>query len=69
VITVRAGTTVTWVNHDSVPHTVRSLQRGLFGSAKFYDSQRYSVTFLYPGTFDYYCSVHPGMVGTVRVVR
>jgi plastocyanin len=69
IITVKAGTTVTWVNRDHMPHTVRSHQRGIFGSAKFYKGQRYSVQFLYPGTFDYHCSVHPGMVGTIRVVR
>jgi plastocyanin len=68
-ITVTAGTTVTWVNRDRQPQTVRSEQRGLFASAKFYEGQRYSVTFLYPGTFDYFSSMHPGMRGTVRVVR
>jgi amicyanin len=66
-LTVAAGTTVTWVNHDDIPHTVTSR-----GSTRVLDSppldtdQRYSFTFKDPGVYAYYCTIHPHM--TARVI-
>ncbi len=65
-VTVKAGTIVTWVNRDDVPHTV-------MGTAKEFSSQvldtgdKYTHTFTTPGSFEYYCSVHPHMKGKVIV--
>jgi plastocyanin len=67
VITVPAGTTVTWVNHDDVPHTVTSADKR-FGSSPALDTDgRFSQTFTAPGTYAYYCAVHPHMTGKVIV--
>ncbi len=70
-ITVTAGTTVTWKNQDSVAHTVTSGPRdapsGLFDSGQIAAGGTFSFTFTDPGTYEYYCTVHPGMDGTVTV--
>ena len=64
-ITVAAGTTVTWVNHDDVPHTVRN-NDGTLKSKALDTDDKFSMTFDKPGTYEYFCSVHPKM--TARVV-
>src|SRR5712692_10706858 len=66
-IQVRAGTTVTWTNQDNVPHSV-TFKNGMKDSGLFYQGQSFSYTFNTPGTYQYYCSVHPYMVATVTVV-
>ena len=66
-IQVRAGTTVTWTNQDNVPHSV-TFKYGMKDSGLFYQGQSFSYTFNTPGTYQYYCSVHPYMVATVTVV-
>ena len=65
-VTVSAGTTVTWVNHDDVPHTVTANDRG-FASKALDTDERYSRLFATPGTYAYYCAVHPHMTGQVIV--
>lgn len=65
-LTVPAGTTVTWTNHDDVPHTVVSTKKA-FASPALDTDQRFSYRFTAPGTYPYYCSVHPMMTGTVVV--
>lgn len=65
-LTVSVGTTVTWTNQDSVPHTVTS-DNGLFDSGNFTKGQSYSFTFTKEGTYTYHCTVHPSMTGTVTV--
>jgi len=65
-ITVKAGTTVTWVNHDDVPHTVKS-EEGAFKSKAMDTDDKFSFTFDKPGVYEYYCSVHPRMTGKVVV--
>jgi plastocyanin len=65
-ITVKAGTTVTWVNEDDVPHTVASSTK-LFKSKALDTQDKFSFTFMTPGTYAYFCSVHPHMTGTVVV--
>jgi plastocyanin len=65
-ITVPTGTTVTWNNEDSVPHTVTALD-GSFDSGIFDPGASFSWTFSDPGAFDYQCLLHPAMQGSVTV--
>jgi amicyanin len=65
-LTVKAGTTVTWTNKDEDPHTVVD-NGGAFRSQALSNGGTYSFTFPSAGTFDYICSVHPFMHGTVVV--
>jgi amicyanin len=66
-IQVRAGTTVTWTNQDNVPHSI-TFKNGMKDSGLLYQGQSFSYTFSTPGTYQYYCTVHPYMVATVTVV-
>lgn len=69
-LTVKAGTVVTWMNHDSAPHAIVS-DTGLpetFSSDTLSTGLSYSFTFTRPGTYTYHCSIHPSMTGTVTVV-
>lgn len=66
-ITVTAGTYVVWVNRDEEPHVVTSAG-ALFASSKALDTDdTHAVMFSKPGTYTYYCSIHPMMVGTIIV--
>jgi plastocyanin len=65
-ITVKAGTTVTWVNLDEEPHTVFS-DAGLFRSSALDTQERFSFKFEKAGTYHYLCTIHPRMLGTVVV--
>lgn len=65
-LTVKRGDTVTWTNHDEEPHTVAAGD-GSFHSPGMDANATYSFTFTTPGSFDYICSVHPFMHGTVVV--
>jgi len=65
-ITVAANSTVTWVNHDDVPHVIASTD-GLFRSRALDTDDKYSFTFAKPGTYPYFCAVHPKMVGKIIV--
>jgi len=65
-ITVPAGTKVTWKNRDDIPHTVVSTD-GAFKSRVLDTDESFSFTFDKPGTYPYFCSVHPKMTGTVVV--
>jgi amicyanin len=65
-VTVKAGTTITWTNRDDIPHTVVSTDKA-FKSKVLDTDERYSFTFSTPGTFPYFCSIHPKMTGTVVV--
>ena len=64
-ITVAAGTTVTWTNRDDIPHTVVS--DGTFKSKAMDTDEKFSYTFAKPGTYSYFCSIHPKMTGKVVV--
>jgi plastocyanin len=63
---VRAGTTVTWKNADEEPHTVVS-DSGAFRSTGMDEGDTFQVTFDKPGTYRFFCSVHPHMTGTIIV--
>ena len=66
VLTVKAGTTVTWTNGDDIPHTIVS-RDGIFKSKVLDSGDKYSFTFAKAGQFGYYCSIHPHMTGTIIV--
>jgi len=65
-ITVSPGTKVTWTNRDDIPHTVVSTE-GVFKSKVMDTDESFSFTFDKPGSYPYFCSVHPKMTGTVVV--
>jgi plastocyanin len=65
-VTVAAGTTVTWTNRDDIPHTVVSDDK-VFKSKVMDTDEKFSFTFAKPGTYSYFCSVHPKMTGKVVV--
>jgi plastocyanin len=65
-ITVKAGSSVTWTNHDDEPHTIVS-DTGLFRSGALDTNESFSFRFEKPGTYHYTCSIHPRMVGTIVV--
>ena len=65
-ITVPAGTTLTWTNHDDIPHTVVSDDQK-FKSKALDTDDKFSFTFTEPGTYSYFCSIHPKMVAKVVV--
>ena len=67
-IEVEVGTTVTWKNEDSFGHTVTSQDAG-FDSGNIGAGEEFSHTFNQTGTFDYTCTIHPSMQGTVEVVE
>jgi plastocyanin len=67
-LTVPAGSTVTWTNHDEEPHTVAASD-GSFHSPGMGSQGRYSHTFPTAGRFDYVCSIHPFMHATVVVTQ
>jgi len=64
-VTVPVGTTVTWQNKDSAPHTVTSSQG--FGSDRMEQGGTFSHTFSTAGTYTYVCKLHPRMTGTIIV--
>jgi amicyanin len=67
-LTVPVGTTVTWTNQDEEPHTLAA-KDGSFHSPGIDTHGTYSFTFTTPGSYDYICSIHPFMTGTVVVTK
>ena len=65
-LTVPVGTTVTWTNKDGTLHTVTSTTK-VFGSDGLDQGGTFSYTFTTPGTYPYFCKLHPRMTGTVTV--
>jgi plastocyanin len=66
-ITIPAGTKVTWVNHDDVPHTATSSAKPRqFDSGTLDTDEQFSYVFTAPGTYDYFCAVHKHM--TARII-
>ena len=63
---VPVGTTITWTNRDDVPHTVVSTERK-FKSPVLDTDERFSHLFDAPGTYEYFCSIHPKMTGRIVV--
>lgn len=65
-LVVRPGETVTWINEDDIPHTVASTTK-LFRSKALDTDDRFSFTFTAPGVYEYFCSLHPHMKGTIVI--
>ena len=66
-VKIAAGTTVTWTNKDDVPHTVVADDKTTFKSKALDTDEQFSFTFSKPGTYHYFCSVHPKMTGEIDV--
>jgi plastocyanin len=62
---LKVGDTVTWTNHDDIPHTVVSA--GKFRSKAMDTDGSFSFTFTAAGDYQYFCSLHPHMTGTIKV--
>lgn len=67
-LAIPAGTTVTWTNQDDVPHNVVSTEKK-FSSPVLDTDQKFSFTFKEPGSYPYFCKIHPMMTANVQVVR
>ena len=65
-ITVAPGTTVVWTNHDDVEHTVTASDNS-FSSPAIQTDGQFSYTFSTPGTYAYFCAIHPFMTAKVIV--
>ena len=67
-LTVSVGAKVTWVNRDDVPHTATSTKKPrLFDSGTLDTDDKFSHVFKTPGTYEYFCAVHPHMTGQIIV--
>jgi len=65
-LTVPANSTVIWTNKDDVPHVIASTD-GLFRSKGLDTDDHYSFKFTKPGTYNYFCAIHPKMTGKIVV--
>lgn len=66
ILTVPAGATVTWTNGDDIPHTVVAVDK-TFRTKVLDTGDSFSFTFARPGTYGYFCSIHPHMTGKIVV--
>jgi plastocyanin len=67
-VTILAGASVTWVNKDDVPHTVTAQgDNPAFDSGALDTDDKFTIKFSKPGTYKYYCKVHPHMTGSITV--
>jgi plastocyanin len=65
-VTVPAGTTIRWTNRDDIPHNVVAEDKS-FKSKVMDTDESFTYTFSKPGTYTYFCSIHPKMTGKVVV--
>jgi plastocyanin len=68
-LTVKSGEKVTWINRDEEPHTIVSVEKQFKKSAALDTDQEFTITAGAPGTYNYFCSVHPKMTGTIVVEK
>jgi plastocyanin len=68
-IMVKSGEKITWINHDEEPHTVVSVGKKFQRSSGLDTDQEFTITAGAPGTYEYFCSVHPKMTGTIVVEK
>ena len=68
-LTVKSGEKITWINRDEEPHTVVSVEKQFKKSTALDTDQEFTITAGAPGTYTYFCSVHPKMTGTIVVVK
>ncbi len=66
-LTVKAGTTVTWTNKDDIPHGIAVTNNAFKRSQALDTDDSFSFTFTTPGTYQYFCYIHPHMTGTIVV--
>jgi plastocyanin len=66
-LTVKAGTTVTWTNRDDIPHGIASANNAFKKGPALDTDDSFSFTFTTPGTYQYFCYLHPKMVGSIVV--
>ena len=69
ILTVKAGENVTWINRDEEPHTIVSVEKQFKKSTALDTDQEFTITAGAPGTYTYFCSVHPKMTGTIVVEK
>ena len=69
ILTVKSGEKITWINRDEEPHTVVSVEKQFKKSTALDTDQEFTITAGAPGTYTYFCSVHPKMTGTIVVVK
>lgn len=67
-VTIEEGGKVIWINEDSAPHTATA-EDGSFDTGTLEEGKLKSESFKEPGTYEYICSIHPDMHGTVEVVE
>lgn len=68
-ITVKSGEKITWINRDEEPHTIVSVEKQFKKSSALDTDQDFTITAGAPGTYTYYCSVHPKMTGTIVIEK
>ena len=68
-LTVKSGEKITWINRDDEPHTVVSVEKQFKKSTALDTDQEFTIMAGAPGTYTYFCSVHPKMTGTIVVVK
>jgi len=68
-ITVKSGEKITWINRDEEPHTIVSVEKQFKKSSALDTDQEFTITAGVPGTYTYYCSVHPKMTGTIVIEK
>jgi plastocyanin len=68
-LTVKSGEKITWINRDEEPHTVVSVEKQFKKSNALDTDQEFTITAGAPGTYTYFCSVHPKMTGKIVVVK
>ena len=68
-LTVKSGEKITWINRDEEPHTVVSVEKAFKKSNALDTDEEFTITAGAPGTYTYFCSVHPKMTGTIIVEK
>ena len=68
-LTVKSGEKVTWINRDEEPHTIVSVEKQFKKSTALDTDQEFTITAGAPGTYSYFCSVHPKMTGIIIVEK
>ena len=69
VLTVKSGETITWINRDEEPHLVVSVEKQFKKSGPLDTDQEFTITAGAPGTYTYFCSIHPKMTGKIVVEK
>ncbi len=67
-VTITAGSKITWFNHDDIPHNIANSDKS-FRSPPVDMNEKYTRAFPAPGTYHYFCTLHPEMVGTIIVTK